>query len=356
MRFFDWQKKVERFSDFGNDVIVIDGFWSSGKSLISPIVCQYRGVERVRIDVVMEYITCLHAIGKISDDAATWFLSTHVDTQQYNNVIGREINLRWADDTGLHCASDKLGLLLRLFRKDGDGRVGEISGDNLAYAAMTHLTALAPQGLVDALGNRLKFVEMVRSPLHMVVGTEAYIKRFDSPREFSIAYREEGEKVPWFISSNQGFYSELNSTEKALLCISSFYKGLQQTLDLNAIPPACLRIISFEDLVWKTQHSLDILSEFFGRQLSGGVERVLRQQKIPRSNLDNGKGHSSYGWTASSGSDEEVVGRHLQHCLSNCRDEILEDYICILNWYYETFPSRLSEMVSVRLLQARVGA
>jgi hypothetical protein len=44
--------RLEKFHQLTNDIIIVDGFWGSGKSLLNPIVSSMQCVEMVRFDPV----------------------------------------------------------------------------------------------------------------------------------------------------------------------------------------------------------------------------------------------------------------------------------------------------------------
>ena len=92
---------IEKRNTFYNDIIVVDGLWGTGKSVLGPIISGMSGIEKIKADSTYEYISWLNSLGKIEKDAAIWMMRTYADSSQYHNRIGREINLRWSDDTGL---------------------------------------------------------------------------------------------------------------------------------------------------------------------------------------------------------------------------------------------------------------
>ena len=102
-------------------IIFIDGFWGSGKSLLSPIISHIKSLQRVRIDCLFEYISLFYSSGQIDLNSACWLLRSRSNELFYNHLIGRESNLRWSDDIGLSnlSISHSFNLITRLFGHEG---------------------------------------------------------------------------------------------------------------------------------------------------------------------------------------------------------------------------------------------
>ena len=43
---------IKRFGRFNHDVIVIDGFYGTGKSLVFPIIGSLSGVEKIQFKII----------------------------------------------------------------------------------------------------------------------------------------------------------------------------------------------------------------------------------------------------------------------------------------------------------------
>lgn len=119
--------ELKHYNSFTNDVIIVDGFWGGGKSVVTSIVGSLSGVEKKKVDGIYEYICITHSVGKMSDDAAETLLKIYADHTQYNNLIGREVNLRWSDDTGLRNNPGSLAYFGRLFHRGGDSVIDVIN-------------------------------------------------------------------------------------------------------------------------------------------------------------------------------------------------------------------------------------
>lgn len=332
---------VEKRNNFQNDVIFIDGLWGTGKSLLGPIVSTMSGVERVKIESSYEYVCWLYHLKKIDKDAAIWLLRTHADTTQYHNTIGREVNLRWSDDTGLKYVPNKLSETLKLFSREGDHKISEINTANIALCIMSHMLMLAPEILAEAFDNRLRVIEVVRHPLFMVEHFRAYLDRFDSPREFTLSFYKKDEKLPWFANEFEQDYLAANPTERAVLCIIHLYRRLVEQMAYARTKGLQVLEISFEQAVFGTEDVLARLESFTNRRHHPRIKSILRAQKLPRTGLNRGRGHLSYGWKETTESDSESVEALVHKVEQNVDKHIFGMFVELIRWYECSYPSKL---------------
>lgn len=334
--------KLEKRNTFHNDIIFIDGFWSTGKSLLGPIVSGMSGVEKVKIESLYEYISQLFHLGKISEDGALWMLRTYADCSQYYNTISREVNLRWGDDTGLNNTPDRIKYIKRLFGGEGDSKVDEINQENLAFCAMSHMLMLTPDLLPVAYGNRVKVIEMVRHPLYMVSHFAAYLERFESPREFTMAFYHDDIKIPWFAKGWETDFVRANPIERAVLCITRLYPWLDGKTEKSRAAGLAVLDLSFEEAVFDTDRTLQKLEQFTGRRQHPRIASILNKQMLPRKTIAKGKGHASYGWSKSNKSEDQAYVDMLTAVSKNCSTELQCEMNYAIDWYNQKYPSRLN--------------
>ena len=98
-----------------NQSIVLNGFLGTGKSLLCPVLSSMINIGRSQNVVAYEYIYILRELKKIDKDASNWLIHTLLDLTSYYSAIGRGINLRWSDDTGLRNSPFPIKDILSLF-------------------------------------------------------------------------------------------------------------------------------------------------------------------------------------------------------------------------------------------------
>ena len=334
---------LDKKNTFTNDIIFIDGLWGTGKSILGPIVSGMDRVEGYRLESIYEYIGALYRLDKITKDGAIWMLRTYVDHGQYCNSIGREVNLRWWDDSGFRNSPNKLKIIKRLFCREGNSEIDEVNAKNLAYSVMSHNLMLTPDLLPLAYGKRLKVIEMVRHPLYMIKHFAAYLARFESLREFTMAFYYEETKVPWFVKDWSAKFVRGNPMERAVLCVTRLYPWLDAELTKARTSGMAVLDLSFEEAVFEVDSTLKKLSLFTGRSHNPRIAVILKRQMLPREAIFKGTGHGTYGWTKSDKSEGEMYAELLANVQVTCSEEFQNDLNKTIAWYNEKYPSPLSQ-------------
>ena len=271
--------EIRKFNPETPDVIVVDGLWGSGKSLIAPIVASLRGVGGYRIDPNVEYLTTLRTLGKIDQDAYGFLVLNGFILGHYHNVIGREVNLRTKDDSSVFKNGAGFRTLMKLPSVGGDSALAEAQRRHSAYFLMTHLlTSVAPT-LMGVAEGKVRLINIRRNPLFMVDHWANYLATFERSREATLSISWEGSKVPWFAAEWAGEFLEATILERSLLgiarCAAAERLALAKLGD-NRDPVLSMR---FDSVLTDPSGTVLALEEFLGRSathLTGTQLRKLR--------------------------------------------------------------------------------
>ena len=295
---------IKKFKPQKNDVIVIDGLWGTGKSLLGPIISSMDRVEKHKSNYIYEHFCQLDYLGKIDRNSSTEMLKYLSDIDQYDNLIGREINLRMTDDSGFLKNPGSMKYVKRLFGGQGDSYIDKINNNNIALNLMTHMLLLVSDPFFEAFQDRLRFIEVVRHPLNVFSHWHSIFEGFEKSRMATLSFDIDGNKIPWFVDSQEWReqYISSNSYEKTTYALIKLFLRLFEKLDSidQQKDGKKMLVISFEDLVFETERSMVILSNFLGRPHSKSLNKTLRKQKIPRKVSFKGNGYSNYGFDSKS--------------------------------------------------------
>ena len=89
-----------------------------------------------------------------------------------------------------------------------------------------------------------------------------------------------------------------------------------------------------------TENELKRLQKFLGRSHSTKIQKLLRQQKIPRKQLSHGKGHSRYGWKYSkSDTEKEEYENQRAFILGKATEKTMLQFDKLIEKYNEKWPS-----------------
>ena len=340
--------ELKHYNSFTNDVIIVDGFWGGGKSVVTSIVGSLSGVEKKKVDGIYEYICITHSVGKMSDDAAETLLKIYADHTQYNNLIGREVNLRWSDDTGLRNNPGSLAYFGRLFHRGGDSVIDVINSKNLALLIASHGLFSVSNLLFEAYGSRMKLIEVVRHPVHLFHNVRGYIANFERAREFTLSFDHKGEKIPWFAASWADEFAESSIADRALLSISRIQKSVIDLIDSLAKTDKPLLVLAFEQAVINPTETIDKLEKFLDRTSTKRTKRVLKQQSLPRAQISAGKSTSSFSFVSTSSSTEKEIYSQITEAIQSLAGEkAIKEFRETIKNYNSRWASPLNELESL---------
>ncbi len=285
---------------FTNDVIVVDGLWGTGKSMLSSLIGTLAGVEKKRIDHIFEYLATGYSMEVISPSFASALIRIYTDLDQYNNLIGREVNLRRSDDSGFRNTPGSFRYLRRLVGGEGDLIVDKINQENLALLLVTHHLTGVSDHLYSSLGKRLHLIEVVRHPLQLVNYWETYFKNFERSREFTLCISVNGMRVPWFARHWAEEFIQMRPIDKAIRSIAQL-QGFGISNGSNGMETSrAVRghhlIVAFEHVLTNTYAVLAQVTHFLNRPLTPNTKRALRRQKLPRPLASRGRAVNKMNW------------------------------------------------------------
>jgi len=337
--------ELKHLNSFTNDIIVVDGFWGGGKSIVTSMIGSLAGVEKKKVEHVYEYVCIAHAAEKMNHDAAVAFLKIYADLSQYNNLIGREVNLRWSDDSGIRNNPGSLTYFKRLFHPGGDEIAAKISDENLALLIASHELLSVSDLLFDAYGERLKLIEVVRHPVHMFNNVCSYIATFERAREFTLSFEFNGKKVPWFAQSWAQEFTNSSIADRALLSIARVQRSMLNTIDEFNSKSKRILVLSFENTVLKPLEGLQQLEEFLNRNRTRRTKKVFKQQGLPRNSISAGKATSAFSFnTGSSTTEAEVYNQVADEILKSGTASTIAEFKLAIAEYNKRWPSPLADL------------
>ena len=336
---------LKHFNSFTNDIIVVDGFWGGGKSVITSLIGSMTGVEKKKVEHVYEYVCIAHAAQKMDRDAATAFLKIYADLSQYNNLIGREVNLRWSDDSGLRNNPGSLTYLKRLFHPGGDSVAEKISAENLALLIASHELLSVSNLLYDAYGSRLKLIEVVRHPIHLFNNVRDYTSRFERTREFTLSFELHGIKIPWFAADWAEDFAKASVVDRALLTIARTQTAMMKSIDEIKAADRRLLVLSFEDTVLDPFGSLEKLETFLDRNRTKRSKQVLKQQRLPRAQISAGRATSSFSFNSNASTTEAEIYQKITAEISTTGSmQPIAEFKSAITCYNSRWPSLLADL------------
>lgn len=333
-------------SHFKNDVIFVDGLWGSGKSLLAPIITSLKDVEKAQFNSQLDYPLQLYALNRIGFDEACALTSLGIDLASYNVAIGRSINMRWDDWSGLNFNTSGLRYIKRLFVKEGDSVLNNYS-QRQALLLISHYIFPALDVLHSSLYDRLRYILVLRDPLLAFTHWHSYFQRFLSPREFTLSVSYEKSKIPWFCAEHSlGNTDPVGSIARTVFFLTAAYANLLNLLNQyensNSLQSSThCKILTFDQICYETPKVLNTLSDFLGRTYSRSLQQVLIREKLPRLSQAQGRGFSSYGFNDDSRISDDDQKKEVLSLIESSTDSRSYDYFLHICSEYQDFVDKL---------------
>ncbi len=269
--------------------------------MLAPIVSGMARVELVQYSYQLEYTCCLKFLDKIDADAATSLIRIFTDLQLYNVTMSRETNFRWSDISSVRFNPNRWKYLRRLFQPGDAAAIERIQRERPILHLVTHMLLGISPCLFEALGTRLKFIEVVRHPLYMLKQQLKFMHRWaNDPRDFSVWFEYQDRSLPWWVSGWESKYLTANPMDQAIYMNEEMHRAQQAVIDgLPQSQRSQLLIIPFERFVTDPWPYMKEMAQLLGTDVTSTTRKALKQQNVPRKMYAEGIAlpiYKEYGW------------------------------------------------------------
>lgn len=299
-------------------VLVVDGLPGCGKTMMSPILGALDRVEKLSYAYEAEMICQLWSTGKIDLPAAAAMIRSFTDLILYNQMMGRNVNMRWADLSSVWMDVLPWRYLQRLWGPGDETVPARVHMEQPILHLTTHHLLGIGAPLFQALEDRLLFVDVLRHPLYMV---KQQALNMDSligdVRYFFLHMDVKGKDIPFWTKGWEEDFLKANSAERAALSIIHMSQRVADAL--KGFDPAWRErviLIPFEKFVVDPWPFMDKITTRLSTQVTDHTRRMMKRQRVPREKFAQGINLAIYrrcGWqpaqAGASESDEFAVRR-----------------------------------------------
>lgn len=287
---------------FLKDVVIVTGCPTAGKSVLAPIVASLARAENFQMSILLEHLCTLNHLDKLSDDVLTFLLRYIVDFMQYDNMIGRDLNFRFTDETSIWNTPDPRKYFDRLLSERGDFIVDEINKKR----------PLLVVALSDAFWHAkkwfnaypiLKMVYIGRHPIDTVYswynhrygeevslssrgksgdityGSETYNSRINQV----LLTRVNDHVVPYYALDWEDRYSELPEMDRVIYMIKTIRDNYTKSFaSLSDKEREGVLFLTFDETVTITDQVVAKICSFLNTERTFYTSVVLERENCPR--------------------------------------------------------------------------
>jgi len=300
-------------------VVFIGGHPGSGKTLMTAIVGGLDRVEMQKYNYALEHLCGLSFLGRLDEGVTTPLIRMLVDVDLYNMTMARDTNFRCSDYTSVFRNPGGWRYIRRLFQPGDAAAVERICETHPILQITVHNILAISRPLFQALGDRVRILEVVRHPLFMMKHWRLYIERYGTDvRDFTIWFDYQGQALPFFALGWEEQYVRSNPMDRCIYSIERLSQLGRQVMErLSVSQRSQVMILPFEPFVLDPWPHLRQLEALLGTRVTARTRRELKRQRVPRRRIADGiplKCYRQYGWEpAKRGLDErDELDRHRQ--------------------------------------------
>ena len=302
--------QILRLGHYADKVVFVDGQPGCGKTLFSPVVATLERAELLTYAYEIEYVCALRFLDKMTMDAALTMARMLTDLQLYNTMMGRGVNVRPTDMSGVLRDARPWRYVRRLFMKGDECVPARIAAEKPILNLTTHNLLGIADPIFEGLDKRAVFVEIVRHPLYMVKQQGLNMERIlEDRRDFTIYFRKGGRQLPFWARGWEDAYLGSNDMEKTIYAIDALTRLTEGKKKMfREKYQASIVTIPFEPFVLGPETYMEQMTAAIGTAATPATARMLKKQNVPRKRIADGIALPIYkrcGWTPPQGDSEE---------------------------------------------------
>lgn len=262
---------IEQKKYLAKELILIDGYWGSGKSLLFSLIDDQEHFFKSVIDEPIEHCLALNFLGQLSDDGLKTFIDQRKDMLIFNNAISRNVNVRINDDTGPKNIFKLLKIILRSFKGYSTKKLGrEIKLKKRNIPIVVHCSINSLPKIYKLYKNNFSYIHTSRNPVDLYKYTLSYYSElYEEACLFDILISKKGlknsKKMPWF---TYDLLKEINNFENP-----------------NNIEITLLSVICYVDKLIKFKKKFNNLDNILFIDFDKLVEEPISQLKKLKKNI-----------------------------------------------------------------------
>ena len=204
------------------------------------------------------------------------------DLTTYNNFLGREINIRPKDDSGIFKNPKSLNYLLRIFKDDTSDISKEIEIKKPIQLINTHNVFQISEPLVESFNERLLFLRCVRNPVYNILDWAEYFEKVgEDPREMNFYLGKK--QIPWFVSQdNQDLFANVSLIEKAAIMYIELESLSEKIESKKIFNEKNLLVIPFEKLTKDPNFFMSEICKRLDIANDKSYQKLYKKLKLPR--------------------------------------------------------------------------
>jgi len=287
-----------RKGTLGFKTVFVDGLPGNGKSMISSIISTLKNFEKTSYLEEFEAIVGLYYLKKIDLNTAKCMADFFLDFKIYNQMMGRDVNFRKKDISGIFNFHSPSVYKKRLNLVGNDNTPLIIKKKKPILNLAIHHALPYALPILQQIQNKVLLIEILRHPAYLIkqmsIGLTGDL--FDNLRNFTVTFKYKEKMVPYYAQSWKVLFCKLNNVEKSIFFINEYFKKINK---IEKIKKNSFLFVVFENFVKNPQPFINKLCKLTASKKTIFTKKFLKINKIPRIKMAESKSLDIYkklGW------------------------------------------------------------
>ena len=185
-------------------ILMVDGYSSSGKGLLCHYLETFNRVSKMQVSHIYNQIAILDYLKFISRPASLEFLNMQIDMSFQADLLGRDTNYRFVDDSSVFKSRKFFKYFFRSISHSKKNIHKIIREEDPTFLIMNHFTTAHAEFYFEALGTRLKYINIEKHPVYLFSHWSKIFQRIlnNDPLMYQFIVNLNGNKHIWFDLEN----------------------------------------------------------------------------------------------------------------------------------------------------------
>lgn len=282
--------KIKRDKYLAHKVVLVDGLWGCGKTMLSPILSSMDRVELLSYIYELENICSLFYLKKISKNGAEAMIKFTTDLKIYNTMMSRDVNFRPSDLSSVFNDSNPKRYFDRLTEEGDELIPKKILKEKPILNIATHNMLAFSDPIFSALKDRVCFIEVVRHPLYMIKQINLNMERLmNTPRNFNLFFEFDKKDIPAFAYGWEKLFLNSNNMDKAIFYIQKITEKVNiKKKKIKSKYKNQVLTVCFEKFVLNPNNYLKKIEQLLETKVIDATWDMLKKQNVPRTKFSDG--------------------------------------------------------------------
>ncbi len=267
---------------FLKNLILVTGTHTSGKSMLSPVVASFKQVEILRKIYLLDQLAILTNFNQIKKDTSIFLAKNILDFSYYEQLIGRNLNYRFEDETGIYQSKNPKLYENRIYESRGLNVLKKHEKRNTHMLLDTH-DGLWFHKFWYSIGiKNLKIISIFRNPIDIV---NSWINL-----DLGLVEKQILNQIPLLKSKKNlkpfYYYNFLNTLKSNKYDVVVDMVGECFLSDINAYEKISNKknILRFEfnNFAQNTNKIVKDISTFLKLDKSKYTKKIMQKERLPR--------------------------------------------------------------------------